>query len=134
MKSKKEKVTNPDRLCDYSPEAGSVKKLLLTIGFPQHVYGYEYILYAMELIHQEPSRIHHITKEIYPDVARHFSTTPARVERAIRHAIQTTWTYGNLQIIYRIFGNSIRPDKFYPTNTQMLAGLYYYLEEQDCAC
>lgn len=114
-------------------DANCIKELLLTIGFPQHVYGYEYIIYSIDLILKEPHRLHHITKEIYPDVAKHFKTTPARVERAMRHSIQTAWTYGNMQMIYRIFGNSIRPDKMFPTNTQMLAGLYYYLREKNCA-
>ena len=133
MTAKKTETKSRKLKPESASESDGIKDLLLTIGFPQHVYGYEYIMYSMDLILQEPHRLHHITKEIYPDVAKHFKTTPARVERAMRHSIQTAWTYGNMQMIYRIFGNSIRPDKIFPTNTQMLAGLYYYLRERSCA-
>ena len=75
--------------------------------------------------------LHHITKELYPEVARHFATKPARVERAIRTAIQITWLYGNMPVINTIFGNTIRPDKGVPTNTQLLAGLYFFLKERN---
>lgn len=111
-------------------ESRNVQELLLSIGFPQHVYGYDYILYSLELISQNPGILHHITKELYPEVAKHFGTKPARVERAIRTAIQITWLYGNMQIINIIFGNTIRPDKGVPTNTQLLAGLYFFLKER----
>lgn len=107
-----------------------INKLLLDIGFPHHVYGYNYISYAIELIMLDPEILHHVTKELYPEVAMHFHTTSARVERAIRTAIKIVWLYGNLPLISTIFGNTIRSDKGVPTNTQLLAGLYYYLKEK----
>lgn len=110
---------------------GNAQDLLLNIGFPQHVYGYNYIIYALELISVNPEILHHITKELYPEVAKHFGSTPARVERAIRTAIQITWLYGNTQMINMIFGHTIRPDKGVPTNTQLLAGLYFFLKQMD---
>lgn len=110
---------------------GNIQELLLNIGFPQHVYGYNYIIYALELISVNPEMLHHITKELYPEIAKHFGSTPARVERAIRTAIQITWLYGNTQMINMIFGHTIRPDKGVPTNTQLLAGLYFFLKQMD---
>lgn len=110
---------------------GNIQDLLLNIGFPQHVYGYNYIIYALELISVNPEILHHITKELYPEIAKHFGSTPARVERAIRTAIQITWLYGNTQMINMIFGHTIRPDKGVPTNTQLLAGLYFFLKQMD---
>lgn len=112
-------------------ETGNIQKLLLNIGFPQHVYGYDYITYAEELILLNPEILHHITKELYTEIAKHFGSTPARVERAIRTSIQITWLYGNMQMINTIFGHTIRPDKGFPTNTQLLAGLYYFLKEHN---
>lgn len=109
----------------------NIQELLLTVGFPQHVYGYNYIMYSLELIMENPEILHHITKELYPEVAKHFASTPARVERAIRTAIQITWLYGNLPMIHTIFGNTIRSDKGVPTNTQLLAGLYFFLKHMD---
>ena len=110
---------------------GNIQELLLNIGFPQHVYGYNYIIYALELISVNPEMLHHITKELYPEIAKHFGSTPARVERAIRTAIQITQLYGNTQMINMIFGHTIRPDKGVPTNTQLLAGLYFFLKQMD---
>ena len=110
---------------------GNIQELLLNIGFPQHVYGYNYIIYSLELISVNPEILHHITKELYPEIAKHFGSTPARVERAIRTAIQITWLYGNTQTINLIFGHTIRPDKGVPTNTQLLAGLYFFLKQMD---
>lgn len=109
----------------------NIQDLLLKIGFPQHVYGYNYIIYALELIFLNPEILHHITKELYPEVAKHFGSTPARVERAIRTSIQITWLYGNMQMINTIFGHTIRPDKGVPTNTQLLAGLYFFLKQME---
>lgn len=106
----------------------NIQELLLDIGFPQHVYGYKYTMYSLELIMENPEILHHITKELYPEVAKQFASTPARVERAIRTAIQITWLYGNLSMINTIFGNTIRSDKGVPTNTQLLAGLYFFLK------
>lgn len=115
----------------YRSKRGNVQELLLNIGFPQHVYGYNYIIYGLELIMINPEILHHITKELYPEIAKHFGSTPARVERAIRTAIQITWLYGNTQMINTIFGHTIRPDKGVPTNTQLLAGLYFFLKQMD---
>lgn len=113
----------------FTIETKDIQKVLLDIGFPHHVYGFNFITYALQLIMIDPSILHHVTKELYPDVAKHFYTTPTRVERAIRTAIQIVWLYGNLPLIHRIFGNTIRPDKGIPTNSQLLAGLYLYLIE-----
>ena len=113
----------------YIVETKDIQKMLLDIGFPHHVYGFNFITYALQLIMIDPSMLHHVTKELYPDIAKHFYTTPTRVERAIRTAIQIVWIYGNFPLIHKIFGNTIRPDKGVPTNSQLLAGLYLYLME-----
>lgn len=109
----------------------TISALLLDVGFPHHLYGFTYIAYALELIMVDPERLHHITKDIYPDIAIRYKTTPSRVERAIRTAIQSVWLYGNKQLISSIFHYSIRADKGHPTNTQLLAALYYYLLESE---
>lgn len=109
----------------------NIQNLLLNIGFPQHVYGYNYIIYALDLITFNPELLHHITKELYPQIAKRFDSTPSRVERAIRTAIQITWLYGNTQMLHTIFGHTIRPNKSLPTNTQFLAGLYFFLKQME---
>ena len=104
-----------------------MSKLLTDIGYPQHVYGYNYILYALELVSRDPQIMHHITKEIYPDIARHFGTTPERVEHSIRSSTRSAWAHGNEVLINQIFGYSVSTQKRVPTNAHLLAGLYQYL-------
>ena len=125
------RTNEPYRNVESIDEARNIRKLLLNIGFPQHVYGYQYIIYALKLNMIDPEILHHITKELYPEIAVCYQSTPARVERAIRTSIQITWMYGNKKNLNTIFGNTVRPDKKIPTNTQFLAGLYFYLREKN---
>lgn len=104
-----------------------IHDILLSIGMPPNLLGYSYVLYATELILSNPDYMHAITKELYVEVARKYNSTPSRVERAIRHAIGTTWLHGNLDYINQIFINCIRPDKGTPTNSLFLSRIYYYL-------
>ena len=106
-------------------ETNDIQQLLLQIGFPQHVYGYNYTLYALELILLDPDMLNHMTKELYPEIAKHFNSTPVDVLRAIRIATYFTWLHGNYKTINTIFGSVI---KGLPTNTQLLAGLYYHIK------
>ncbi len=106
-------------------------EILLRIGVPPHLYGYEYIIHSVELILHNPDLLHHITKGLYIDVASYFKTNPARVERAIRHAIHVTWLHGNISLINDIFRYSIRIDKCVPTNTMFLARLYHYINNHE---
>ncbi|MBO4981208.1 MAG: sporulation initiation factor Spo0A C-terminal domain-containing protein [Lachnospiraceae bacterium] len=102
--------------------------LILSIGIPPNIYGYSYIIHAMKLIMADPGYLHSVTKGLYIDIAKEFHTKPARVERAIRHAINTAWLYGDLAFIDSIFKNCVRPDKAVPSNSVFLARLYFYLK------
>ena len=48
--------------------------------------------------------INQITKSLYPKIAMKFNTTPSRVERAIRHAIEVAWGRGDQKTVEKIFG------------------------------
>lgn len=102
-------------------------KLLLDIGVPPNVYGYTYIIRSIQLIIKDPGYMHYITKGLYIDIAKEFHATPARVERSIRHAINSTFAYGNTEFINSIFQNCIRPNRKVPSNSVFLSRLYYYL-------
>ena len=77
--------------------------LLLRIGIPAHLYGYGFIIYALELCLLDPSVLHHVTKGLYIDIAKKFQTSPYRVEHAIRHAIKVACQRGNIDFINQIF-------------------------------
>lgn len=116
-------------VCDVkiNVENNNIHYVLLKLGVPPHLRGYTYIVYAMELVLIDPDLLQHITKGLYIDVARKYDTTPSRVERAIRHAITTTFQCGNKEFINSIFQNCLKPDRNAPTNTMFLARLYYHL-------
>ena len=108
-----------------------VHELLLRIGIPSHLYGYSFIIYALEQSLQNPNVLHHVTKGLYLDIAKYFQTNPCSVEHAIRHAISVACKYGDTEFINQIFKNSIRPNKSVPTNTMFLARLYYYISNRE---
>ena len=123
-------TTQPTQLI-FKVESTPIHNILLGIGVPPNLLGYSYILYALQLILLQPDYMHAITKELYEDIARKYCTSSTRVERNIRTAIQTTWLYGNVEMINRLFQNSVRLDKGYPTNSMFLARLYYYISNTE---
>ncbi len=98
----------------------SVTKILHELGMPSHIKGYQYIREGIMLIYDNPEFIGGITKVLYPDIARTFSTTVSRVERAIRHAIEVSWNRGNWDLMEEIFGHSVDVDKAKPTNSEFI--------------
>jgi len=99
-------------------------KLILTLrelGVPAHLEGYEYLKDAFQICLDDAKAIRSVTKSIYPQIAESFETTPSRVERAIRHAIEVAWDRGDLDVFAQFFGNSISPDRGKPTNSEFIA-------------
>jgi len=94
---------------------------LRELGVPAHLEGYEYIKMELELCLDKKSAINAMTKGIYPTVANCFDTTPARVERATRHAIETAWERGNTDILHHYFGNTVSAERGKPTNAEFIA-------------
>ena len=100
-----------------------ISKLLHDLGMPSHIKGYQYIRDAIELMYNNPKYLGGITKELYPYIADKYDTTASRVERAIRHAIEVSWTRGDYDLMDEIFGNSVDFDRAKPTNSEFLATL-----------
>lgn len=104
-----------------------VTRCLLSIGIPSNVRGYAYIREATMIAVHNPRVIEAITKELYPAVAKKFQTTPARVERAIRHAIEVAWIRGDTEYHETLFGYSVDRFKGHPTNSHFIAALADYI-------
>lgn len=92
-------------------------------GVPAHILGYQYAGYAIDLALADPAIINQMVKRLYPEVARHFGTTPSRVERAIRHAVEASFYNMPTDIYREMFGNTVRLDKGKATNSQFIATL-----------
>lgn len=100
-----------------------IRSILLELGAPDHLVGHPYVIRAILLVVEDRLYINNITFGLYPQLAVEFDTTPARVERAIRHLIEVTWTRGDLDILNRYFGNIISSSKGKPTNGEFIARL-----------
>ena len=100
-----------------------ISTLLHSLGVPSHIKGYEYIREGIGLMYNKPSMLGAITKEMYPAIAVKYNTTSSRVERAIRHAIEISWTRGDYDLMEDIFGHSVDYDRAKPTNSEFIATL-----------
>jgi two-component system response regulator (stage 0 sporulation protein A) len=95
--------------------------ILHEIGVPAHIRGYHYMREAIMMAVGDMDILNYITKELYPTIARKCNTTPSRVERAIRHAIEVAWSRGKVEIIDSLFGYTISNHKGKPTNSEFIA-------------
>ncbi|MBQ8526692.1 MAG: sporulation transcription factor Spo0A [Clostridia bacterium] len=91
------------------------------LGVPAHIKGYQYIRDAIAMVIEDMDAINSITKVLYPSVAKHYNTTPSRVERAIRHAIEVAWDRGNPDVLNDFFGYTILSSKGKPTSSEFIA-------------
>ena len=98
-----------------------VTDVIHEIGIPAHIKGYQYLRFAIIMAIENMDVINSITKELYPTVAKEFGTTPSRVERAIRHAIEVAWDRGDTEVLNSIFGYTIANSKGKPTNSEFIA-------------
>lgn len=112
--NKKNRIFNQDRV---------ITDMLHNLGIPSHIRGYQYIKEGISIVYNSGNSISYITKDVYPEVARKFNTTPTRVERAIRHAIEVSWNRGDINLMEDIFGNSLNVNRDKPTNSEYLSTL-----------
>ncbi|MBC8590562.1 sporulation transcription factor Spo0A [Wansuia hejianensis] len=98
-----------------------ITKIIQEIGVPAHIKGYLYLRESISMVIENMEYLGAVTKELYPTVATKFNTTPSRVERAIRHAIEVAWNRGNIDTIDRIFGYTVNNNKGKPTNSEFIA-------------
>ena len=98
-----------------------VTDMIHEIGVPAHIKGYQYLREAIMMSVEDPAMISSITKILYPTIAKRFQTTPSRVERAIRHAIEVAWSRGRMETLDAMFGYTIDTGKGKPTNSEFIA-------------
>ncbi len=98
-----------------------ISEIFISIGLPPHIKGYGYLREGIKLTIAKPYIINSVTKELYPSIAKKFGTTPSKVERAIRHAIEVAWNRGRIDAINAIFGARIYLGAEKPTNSEFIA-------------
>ena len=98
-----------------------VTRIMLDMGIPAHLKGYHYLREAIILSGKDMEAVSSVTKLLYPTVAKRFKTTDQKVERAIRNAIEVSWTRGNIDTFEELFGYSVGTGKGRPTNSENIA-------------
>lgn len=98
-----------------------VTNVIHEVGVPAHIKGYQYLREAIMMVVSDIDVINQITKQLYPDIAKKYKTTPSRVERAIRHAIEVAWGRGQTDTVESIFGYTVSASKGKPTNSEFIA-------------
>ena len=114
---------------DVKEEAGTdgrdlekdVTDMIHEIGVPAHIKGYQYLREAIMMSVEDVEMLGSITKILYPTIAKKYQTTPSRVERAIRHAIEVAWSRGRMETLDALFGYTINTGKGKPTNSEFIA-------------
>lgn len=99
----------------------NITSIIHEIGVPAHIKGYQYLREAITMVYNNIEILGAITKTLYPAIAQKYKTTPSRVERAIRHAIEVAWTRGNIDSISHLFGYTVNASKSKPTNSEFIA-------------
>ncbi len=105
----------------YENLENQVTDMIHEVGVPAHIKGYQYLRDAILMVIEDSEMLNSITKILYPTIAKRNQTTPSRVERAIRHAIEVAWSRGNMEIINNLFSYTVSTGKGKPTNSEFIA-------------
>ena len=120
-KAEKDNMINPESgLLKISMDE-RISKIFISVGIPPHIKGYGFLREGVKLAMEEPEMINNITKKLYPKIGEKFSTTPSKVERAIRHAIEVAWARGRIETINNILGVQAYVNHQKPTNGEFIA-------------
>lgn len=95
--------------------------VLKDLGVPAHLDGYNYLRSAITMAVEDKTIMESITGRLYPEIAKRYDTTPSRVERAIRHAIEVAWDRCDIDVLKQCFGNTISPSRGKPTNSEFIS-------------
>lgn len=98
-----------------------ISNTMRDIGVPAHIKGYQYLRSSIILCIKDDEMLGSVTKLLYPTVAKMYDTTPSRVERAIRHAIEVAWDRGDVDVLSSYFGYTIQSERGKPTNSEFIA-------------
>lgn len=108
-----------------------ISMILKKVGIPVHIKGYMYLRTAILLVYYDIEYLGQITRKLYPDIARQYSTTASRVEKSIRHAIKIAWNQDNGTEINNMLRTDSNKNESKPTNSEFIALIADNLRIQD---
>lgn len=116
------KAVMPVRSSKEDPDIETlITKVIHDVGIPAHIKGYSYLRDAITLVMDDIEYLNSVTKLLYPKIAEKYDTTPSRVERAIRHAIEVAWSRGKVDVLNELFAYTIDEKRGKPTNSEFIA-------------
>ncbi len=117
----------PEIRCSFRQRQAVIEELiarrLTELGVPAHYKGYRYLKDGISLVIEDAELGSRVTKVLYPVIAKRHRTSPEKVERAMRHAIETAWSRGDVEVLHRTFGYSVDANRGRPTNSSFIAKL-----------
>ena len=116
-----EAIKERGSVCEERDLETDVTNMIHEICVPAHIKGYQYLRDAIIMTVNDMEMLSSVTKVLYPTIAKHYLTTPSRVERAIRHAIEVAWGRGKMDTIDALFGYTVSNGKGKPTNSEFIA-------------
>ena len=109
----------------------AVQDLVTALGVPCSLTGYNYLVTAVYMMLDDEALREAITKRLYPEIAVQYNSTPARVERAMRFAIETAWDRGDTDVLNKYFGNTVSSDRGRPTIREFVCQLAHVIKRQE---
>ena len=98
-----------------------ITKAMHTLGIPANILGHEYIRTAILICLEDKSLMYCMVNRLYPSVAKIHNSTPSRVERAMRHAVEVAFDRGNTDMLNDLFGHTVSYNKGKVTNSEFIA-------------
>ena len=98
-----------------------ISRIFINVGIPPHIKGYSFLREGVKMAINDPTIINNVTKKLYPKIGEKYETTPSKVERAIRHAIDVAWNRGRIDNINNILGVRAYMGAEKPTNSEFIA-------------
>lgn len=108
---------------NHCSKSAHITKIIKELGVPSNIKGYEYIREGISILYDQPELIGSFSKSLYPNIAVKYGAKPRNVERAIRHAIETSWNRGSWEVMEEVFGHSVDIEKAKPTNSEYLTAI-----------
>ena len=100
-------------------ECEEIGELLEQLGLDRKEKGFERLSYAIAVTAKEFERAGSVTKLLY--LAKHFQTTPEKIERSLRHLIEKSWEKGEKTRFEELFGYHRDNSEIRPTNSEYIA-------------
>lgn len=107
-----------------------ISSLLLKLGVSPSHQGFDYIIECVKMVDKNKELIYSVTTKLFPEVAEKFKTTPERVGRNIRHAIQNSLGYVDDSVAAEVFGSLYSKNRGIK-NSCYIGAIAEYLREGD---